>query len=88
VPLERATAEAINAGALRARCSISLTPEVIVDGVSTGDLVVPLAAVVCTLLDGSGGCGEGEGCRAGEKEGGKLHDEWTGIDENGSEGVN
>ena len=60
VPLERAAAQAVNAGTLRAGCSVFLAPEVVVHGVGTGDLVVPLATVICALLKGSGGYGEGE----------------------------
>ena len=74
MPLESAAGEAVNTGALGAGCGITLAPEVVVGCVDTVDLVVPLAAVVCALLDGSGG-GEGEGCRASDKEGGKLHGE-------------
>lgn len=73
MPLEGPATETINAGALRTGCGVGLAPEVVVDGVVTGHGAVPLAAVVCTLLDGSGRYGEGERCRAGDEECAELH---------------
>lgn len=73
MPLEGPAAEAVNAGTLRTGCGIGLAPEVVVDGVVTGYGAVPLAAVVCTLLDGSGRYCEGERCRAGDEECAQLH---------------
>lgn len=73
VPLEGPAAEAVNAGALGAGVGIGLSPEVVVDGVVTGYGAVPLTAVVRTFLDGSGGYGEGERCRAGDEECAELH---------------
>lgn len=73
MPLERATAEAVNAGALRAGSGIGAAPEVVVDGVVSSDLRIPLTAEVGTLLDSGGGHRKGEGCRAGSNERRELH---------------
>jgi len=49
VPLECAAAKAVNAGALATRGGLVAAPKVVVDGVRTLDLVVPLAAEVGAL---------------------------------------
>jgi hypothetical protein len=63
VPFQCRAGERVDTGALRAGCCGGRAPEIVVDGVGAGDGRVPLAAVVCALLEG--GCGgwggEGEG---------------------------
>ena len=77
MPLERVTAETVDAGALAAGGGLVAAPEVVVDGVRALDLVVPLAAEVGTLGEGrsrGGGSRQGERSSAGKgKECGELH---------------
>jgi hypothetical protein len=79
VPLQGAATEAIDTSALATRGGSIAAPEVVVDGVRTLDLVVPLTAEVSALgksRSRGGGRRNGESSSAGKrKECGELHDE-------------
>jgi hypothetical protein len=57
-PVEGATTRAADVGALGAREARD-APQVLVQSVGTGDLVVPLTALLSALLNGVSGSGRG-----------------------------
>ena len=57
-PVEGAAAQAVDVGALGASVAGD-APQVLVQSVGTGDLTVPLSALLSALLDSGGGSGRG-----------------------------
>lgn len=66
VPFHGAAGEAIDGGAFAASGALA-SPEIVVDGVGTGDGGAILLAYVGALVDGAGGSSSGQsGCRCGD----------------------
>lgn len=70
-PVEGATAQAVDVRALRASVAGD-APQVLIQSVGTGDLAVPLTALLSALLNGGGRSGRGNAQHDGSSSK-KLH---------------
>ena len=73
VPCDGAAAGADETSALGARGGLGFTPEVVVEGVDTGNDIVPLTAEVGTLLEGCRGSRSSSAEKGDAGEDGELH---------------